>query len=73
MLRRVVVRTAAAALVATAAAAAYVAWRRLADGDRALSHTSRWSRNARLARLGAQAGTSLAVHRARRVFADALK
>ena len=71
MSRRVVVRTATAAVVAAGAVSGFVAWRRLADSDRALSHTSRWSRNARLARLGAQTGTSLAVHRARRVFADA--
>jgi predicted unusual protein kinase regulating ubiquinone biosynthesis (AarF/ABC1/UbiB family) len=70
--RRVALRTAAAvALAGGAAAAGLLAWRRLSGRGEALSHTSRWSRNARLARLGARTGTSLAVHRARRVFADA--
>ena len=37
----------------------------------AVRHTSRLARNAHLARLGARTGTSFAVHRARRAFADA--
>ena len=71
MSRRVLVRTVYVAALGAGAAIGWVSWRRLGDGDRALSHTSRFSRNARLARLGARTGTSLAVHRARRVFADA--
>ena len=44
--------------------------RRRADAS-PVSHANRTARNARLARLGVRTGGSLAVHRARRVFADA--
>jgi predicted unusual protein kinase regulating ubiquinone biosynthesis (AarF/ABC1/UbiB family) len=46
-------------------------WRRRPDRGGAVSQTSRWARNVRLARLGARTGSSLALHRARRTFADA--
>jgi predicted unusual protein kinase regulating ubiquinone biosynthesis (AarF/ABC1/UbiB family) len=53
-----------------AGGATLVSWRRR-DKTGPVHHTSRSARNARLARLGVKAGGSLAMHRARRVFADA--
>jgi len=57
--------------VPVALVAGAVVWSRRRDGRNVVSHTSRTARNARLARLGVRTGGSFAVHRARRVFADA--
>ena len=59
-----------AGLASAAAAVGAVRVRARRDGH-ALRHTSRLARNVHLARLGARTGSSFAVHRARRAFADA--
>jgi len=65
---------AGAAVAVAALAAAAAAGRRWASRRRApsaLRHTGRAARSARLAGLGARAGSTLALHRARRIFASA--
>jgi len=69
--RQIVSRTLGAAVVAAAMGALLVRNRR--QTLLALRQTSRGARNIRLARLGAQTGSSLALHRAKRVFADAAR
>ena len=67
-------RTVTAATVAAIVAAAVVAKRRAEHGDGhrpVISHASTTSRNAKLATVGARAGGTYAVHRARRAFASA--
>jgi predicted unusual protein kinase regulating ubiquinone biosynthesis (AarF/ABC1/UbiB family) len=56
--------------LAVAAAATVVVLRR-SPNDGPIRHNSRLARNAHLGRLGARAGGTFAVHRARRVFASA--
>ncbi|MEZ5140887.1 MAG: AarF/ABC1/UbiB kinase family protein, partial [Acidimicrobiales bacterium] len=67
-------RAVTAATVAAIVAAAVVAKRRAEHGDGhrpVISHASTTSRNAKLATVGARAGGTYAVHRARRAFASA--
>ncbi|MEZ5206580.1 MAG: hypothetical protein R2690_06270 [Acidimicrobiales bacterium] len=67
-------RAVTAATVAAIVAAAVVAKRRAEHGDGhrpVISHASTTSRNAKLATVGACAGGTYAVHRARRAFASA--
>lgn len=59
------------AALATAVGAAAAVRRRWVQRAGAVQHRSRVARNARLAAVGARTGTDYALHRARRVFADA--
>jgi predicted unusual protein kinase regulating ubiquinone biosynthesis (AarF/ABC1/UbiB family) len=59
-------------LAAAGAVGALVWWRRRRRGG-VVSHRSRVARNARLLGVGARATGDLAVHRARRIFADAAR